>query len=280
MYNIENPFDRCGFVSLDDLSADIWRVHFEKLEAYQARFLSFEDQFRSPSYIWPSAPLHKWSRLWEYPYVLYHLNAWRHNMGNGENPSVVDLGSGVTFFPLHLASQGYYVSAVDIDPTGARDFPLACDALGIPKEQLGFYQANAKEMPFDNHSIDMLFSISVLEHISQPDETIEEIRRVLKPDGVFILTIDISLDGTFEITPAPFLQLQQMLAEHFLPVFPEVCIHPMRLLTTLNSPYPYTFPKTGPIRALARTVKRALKGLPLKYPRWLACYGFVGTPQH
>jgi len=222
MYSKERPFDRSGFASLDDLDALPWQHIYSKLENYQQRFLDNEDKFRSPSYIWPSAPLQKWSRVWEYPYVAYHVDRWQATNLLTKNLSIVDLGSGVTFFPLWLASEGYQVSAVDNDPIGIRDYPLACSALNVPQENLKFHLSDANNLPFDDNSVDCVFSISVLEHIPKPHSVIDEIFRVLKPNGLFILTIDVSLDGVHEITSGPFLDLQEALVRHFSPVFPDL----------------------------------------------------------
>lgn len=278
MYNKENPFDRSGFASLDDLDTVLWWQIFKELEDYQRFFLEKEDEFRSPSYIWPRDPLYTWSRVWEYPYVVYHLEKWRSQQSN-QTPLVVDLGSGVTFFPLNLVAKGFQVSAIDTDPVGERDYPLACDVLNVSQQNLKFRLADAKSLPFDDGLVDIVYSVSVLEHIPEPHEVLGEINRVLRPDGLLILTIDISLDGIYEITPEPFLELQKALSKNFSPLFPETCIHPLRMLTTYNSPYPYLFPKGQPIRTAARKIRRYMRGLSGKSPRLLSCYGFVGYPK-
>lgn len=279
MYAKDSPFDRCGFSSLDDLETALWAQQFTALEAHQRAFIAQEAKFRSPTYIWPSDPLHKWSRVWEYPYVLYHLNRFFGSRSSAEEKVVIDLGSGVTFFPFALAADHFVVYAVDTDPVGAHDIPLACDALGIARNQVEFRLADAKALPFDDQSIDAVYSVSVLEHIPEPHAVIQEIARVLKPTGLFVLTIDVSMDGIHEITAENFLKLQQAIDQYFAPEFAETAIHPMRLLKTTNGPYPYRFPKKNLLYRVARTIKRYFKGLPLSHPRLLACYGYVGRPR-
>lgn len=47
---------------------------------------------------------------------------------------------------------------------------------------------NAINLPIKNNSIDTIFCSQVLEHLQCPQKAIDEIRRVLKPNGVCILT--------------------------------------------------------------------------------------------
>lgn len=44
-------------------------------------------------------------------------------------------------------------------------------------------------MPFDNESFDVVVSTEVLEHVPSPDEYLLEIKRVLKPGGIFFFTV-------------------------------------------------------------------------------------------
>jgi SAM-dependent methyltransferase len=48
---------------------------------------------------------------------------------------------------------------------------------------------NAHELRFDSSSFDVVISTSALEHDDQPFTTLNEIQRVLKPSGYFILTV-------------------------------------------------------------------------------------------
>ena len=41
-------------------------------------------------------------------------------------------------------------------------------------------------IPFDDHSFDLVFSITVFEHVRDYDSALAEIRRVLKPDGIAV----------------------------------------------------------------------------------------------
>lgn len=50
-----------------------------------------------------------------------------------------------------------------------------------------FIACDATRLPFENGSFDALWSVTVLEHVSDPEKVLEEMRRVLKPGGLLFL---------------------------------------------------------------------------------------------
>lgn len=50
-----------------------------------------------------------------------------------------------------------------------------------------------KELPFDGDSFDYVTMIAVIEHLPYPDEIIQECHRVLKTDGLLIVTTPLSI---------------------------------------------------------------------------------------
>jgi len=53
-------------------------------------------------------------------------------------------------------------------------------------KRLKFMELDATTLPFENQEFDMIFSMFVLHHIGSWDKTLNEIGRVLKPNGYFI----------------------------------------------------------------------------------------------
>ena len=58
------------------------------------------------------------------------------------------------------------------------------------KENINYdYLSELPEINAPNNSIDTIISFSVLEHVSKPFETLKEFKRILKDDGVFIISV-------------------------------------------------------------------------------------------
>jgi SAM-dependent methyltransferase len=88
-----------------------------------------------------------------------------------ERKRILEVGSG----------RGYLQDVVD-DYTG----------LDLSSQVARFYHKNfvaasATEMPFPDSSFDAIWTVWVLEHIPEPERTLMEIRRVLKPGGLLYL---------------------------------------------------------------------------------------------
>ncbi|OHB86619.1 MAG: hypothetical protein A3D13_10560 [Planctomycetes bacterium RIFCSPHIGHO2_02_FULL_40_12] len=50
-----------------------------------------------------------------------------------------------------------------------------------------FYQASATKLPFEDNTFDAIWTYAVLEHVHHPEKGLEEMRRVLKDNGILIL---------------------------------------------------------------------------------------------
>lgn len=229
-------FDFTGFAARTDLDENGWKVSFDRLEQEQTEFLKYEHNFRSKEYKWPRDPLHTWSRLWEYPYVYNHLQKIQDKRPGGKL-QILDFGSGVTFFPFAVAKLGCDVTCADIDPVVAVDIPVAAKLMQPTLGSVNVALIQNGHIPVESESQDVVYCISVLEHIPNFESVIDEISRVLKPGGQLILTVDIDLRGNFELGVNEFERLQAKLDESFMKKYHERPVHPCNFLTTANSPY-------------------------------------------
>ena len=125
----ESIFDRSGLAALSDLQSPQHRDLFAQLEKEQDAFLERQSGVWSDDYRWPRDPLHTWSRIWEYPYVYYHLKKQAEALGPDRDFKVADLGSAVTFFPFSVAELGCRVHCLDIDATCAPDIERAANVV-------------------------------------------------------------------------------------------------------------------------------------------------------
>jgi SAM-dependent methyltransferase len=232
------PFDRCGIAAVSDLQTPLWREVFATMEDHQAEFLSGQHLFRSPEYKWPLDALHQWSRVWEYPYVYSHVAEWRRAHAGTAVPLVADIGSGVTFFPFSVARLGFQVACADPDPVCATDFDRAAKVVDHGQGQVEFRLIDGGGLPFESSECDLVYCISVLEHIQAFDNTVREIARILKPEGLFYLTIDLDLQGNADIRVDRYASLMASIHELFELALPDKTIHPADMLSNMRGPYP------------------------------------------
>lgn len=49
------------------------------------------------------------------------------------------------------------------------------------------YKADTRDLPFENNSIDKIFSLGVIEHLTDPQNAVNDLARCLKNDGILVL---------------------------------------------------------------------------------------------
>lgn len=63
--------------------------------------------------------------------------------------------------------------------------------LGGAKHEMKYIEAPAESMPFEDHYFDVVSSFNSLDHVDDLDKSIQEIKRVTKKGGKFLLIADI-----------------------------------------------------------------------------------------
>lgn len=248
----QSPLNTCGFAAKRYLDGAVWEELVHVLETEQAAFLTREPSFRSKAYRWPRDPLRTWSRIWEYPYVFHNLRRIIGSPVNG-TPAVMDFGSGVTFFPFLLAKLGCNVTCIDTDPVCVHDLEAASSVFPERGANIHPILSGGGELPVASSSMDIVYTISVVEHIPDYASTIDELARVTRQDGYLLLTLDIDMRGGSELSADAFEKFQAALGQCFEPALPNAVVHPLECLTTANSIYP--IPSGGPLRIAKELAK-------------------------
>jgi ubiquinone/menaquinone biosynthesis C-methylase UbiE len=94
--------------------------------------------------------------------------------------NVLDAGCGQGRSALQLAKKyGATVSGVDLVP---RSIAFAKHAT-IGNKSVNFQIADYNKLPFEDNSFDVVFALETFTHSSDPERTIREFLRVLKPGG-------------------------------------------------------------------------------------------------
>jgi len=102
--------------------------------------------------------------------------------------TVLDLGSGTGYFTELLAEK--YQSVIGLDLSNS----MLQFAQNERTDGIHWLQADAHKLPFQDESIDLIYSNLMIQWCDPLDDTLQEIRRILKPGGSFIFTTLI--DGT------------------------------------------------------------------------------------
>lgn len=63
------------------------------------------------------------------------------------------------------------------------------DAIEYDKDIEPDFKWNGKEMPFENNSFDCALGTEVLEHCPEPELVLNEVYRILKPNGILFFTV-------------------------------------------------------------------------------------------
>ena len=97
---------------------------------------------------------------------------------------ILDLGCGDGYLSYLLAGEGHQVTALDLSPTRLEKFKTVAQQYGI--EQI---IGDVKQTGLPSQNFDLIVSSEVLEHITGYQEVILEARRLLKTNGLLIVTV-------------------------------------------------------------------------------------------
>ncbi|GAB3993169.1 hypothetical protein GCM10028807_27760 [Spirosoma daeguense] len=99
------------------------------------------------------------------------------------NKVVLDIASGEGYGTRLLSDHAEHVYGVDIS-----DDAVSHAKVKYKKNNLTFLVGDAISIPIQSNSIDVVVSFETIEHIDKHQSMIDEIKRVLKKDGVLIIS--------------------------------------------------------------------------------------------
>ena len=123
----------------------------------------------------------RWDTIIDLPRVRFRLRSGLETMGIGVEEHVVDIGCGtanLSLCLLEILGPKGRIHAVDISPmmlTRARE--------KVSDPRVEFHETSADHLPFDTQTIDRVICFSTWPHITDPDGTLVELRRVLRDGG-------------------------------------------------------------------------------------------------
>ncbi|MDP3057629.1 MAG: class I SAM-dependent methyltransferase [bacterium] len=93
-----------------------------------------------------------------------------------ENGKFLDIGCGTGLITRHLPPGS---TGLDINPRNLEKAKKYAP-------QINFVEGDAEKTKFPNETFDLIVCTEVLEHFLDPSKTLREIKRILKPEGIFI----------------------------------------------------------------------------------------------
>jgi ubiquinone/menaquinone biosynthesis C-methylase UbiE len=97
-------------------------------------------------------------------------------------------------------------AAIGIDPLADQYMRL-----GIGSHKMIYLSASAERLPLPSHYVDVVFSMNSLDHVDNLAEVCSEIRRVLKPGGYFIGSLNLDEAKTLA---EPYPLTEELLQNH------------------------------------------------------------------
>jgi ubiquinone/menaquinone biosynthesis C-methylase UbiE len=115
--------------------------------------------------------------------TINHLHRYALALELSKNKIVLDIASGEGYGSHLLSSEAKYVYGVDID-----NETIIKAENKYKKKNLKFLTGSTSAIPLENNSVDVVVSFETLEHHNQHQEMMLEITRVMKPEGILLIS--------------------------------------------------------------------------------------------
>jgi len=113
----------------------------------------------------------------------------------GAQSSVLEVAPGPGYFAIELAKLGnYQITGLDISETFVEIARVNAARANVCVD---FRRGNASGMPFGDNTFDFLLCRAAFKNFGEPKRALEEMYRVLKPDGQALI-IDLRRDASRE----------------------------------------------------------------------------------
>jgi SAM-dependent methyltransferase len=227
----------------------------------RARFQTLMAELVSRSAIGLDACNH-WSRKWEFIWAYDGIISFAaQNCRAGL--TAIESGSGLTPVPIWITNKGISVTGVDLDQRYANDWR---EVVPLPSK---FMVGDMLSLPVADDSFDIAYSVSALEHTTDPVKAVRELIRVCKPDGMILFTCDVAIAGNHGLSTEQMDGINALVRE-LKPFSPSRWLSPRDILTFKSAIHP----SLNPVR---RITKDAVIRLGLKSDLDFAIFAFRGS---
>ncbi|HEX9907344.1 MAG TPA: methyltransferase domain-containing protein [Thermoplasmata archaeon] len=113
--------------------------------------------------------------------VQTHSKWLRNSLVGLSKPRVLDIGCGNGIYEQALSDNCEEMFGIDLDVKALR----ICREASVSAD---YIQANAEALPFADSKFDAVMIVEVIEHVEDPLGCLSEVCRVLRPNGVIMIT--------------------------------------------------------------------------------------------
>lgn len=147
-----------------------------------------------------------------------HLHRYYAVRSLARNLRVLDIACGEGYGSSILAATASSVVGADISDEAVRHASSQ-----YVRDNVRFVQASAADLPFANDSFDLVVSFETIEHHDQHEEMLAEIKRVLGPQGLLVIsspnkqhyTIDTGYENPFHVKELFKDEFLALVGKHF-----------------------------------------------------------------
>jgi O-antigen biosynthesis protein len=148
-----------------------------------------------------------------------HLHRYAYASTFVKGKRVLDLASGEGYGSKMMSNTASFVTGIDID-----DKAVEHAKTKYGSQNLQFLAGSISAVPIhDDYSFDVIVCFEAIEHIEDHEQLLKEVKRLLKPDGTFIVSTPNKLvyhdeardENPFHVKELYFEEFQQILGRYF-----------------------------------------------------------------
>jgi SAM-dependent methyltransferase len=164
------------------------------------------------------------------PIQLEHFHRYLFTLKFAENSDVVDVASGEGYGSALLSQVAKSVIGIDVDSDIVQHANRCYGS-----QSLSFRSGNATKLPCDSASVDVVASFETIEHLEDHDSFLAEVKRVLRADGLLVVSTPdrpvynatLTEKNQYHLKELDRLEFQDLLSKYFrnFKIFEQRSIH-------------------------------------------------------
>ncbi|MGI8952806.1 MAG: class I SAM-dependent methyltransferase [Chitinophagaceae bacterium] len=147
-----------------------------------------------------------------------HLHRYAVALEITEGKTVLDIACGEGYGTNLIASNAKKVYGIDLEEN-----VIAHAKQKYQDKKLEFLKGSIINIPLENNCIDVIICFETIEHVEQQNEAIKEFRRVLKEEGLLLISTPakenyqkLNFDNPFHLKELALEEFINICAKHFL----------------------------------------------------------------